>query len=580
MVMKVSLSVTSLHCQGPSVRISRQILPPRSTARALLVALAGSIVTSGCAVTDGWRRPETAGGSHAECAAGSDESASPAPPDPNRAPQSDVRTAAYEQPLRPVLVSAQADAPESLAPAEPQRLNPPGELPIEQRQAADAATDGGRPITLLAVLEAVDRENPTVNLARMRVEEAYSQWDRAEALWLPSLRAGLNYNKHEGRMQEVEGRNLEISRGAFYSGLGANAVGAGSPAVPGVYANFHLSDAVFQPSIAAHVAFAREANAEAVTNDFLLQAAQAYLELLRATQELAIAREIRYLAARLEDVTEAYAKTGQGLASDHDRAATELALRTNDVTRAEEAIAVASARLAQLLSLDPTMPLAPQEPAVVPLELMPGEDAVQGLVALGLGNRPEVRESDALVGEAVRRLQRERFAPLLPSVLLGISYGGFGAGRGGDIDAYSDRFDADAALWWEIRNLGFGERAARGQMQSQIDQAQLKQVAVLDLIAREVAEAHTQVQNRKRQLEVAQGAVKVARSSYDRNVERIQNAQGLPLEVLQSIQALGQAQREYLRVVTDYNLAQFSLQRALGWPSGPYVVPDRPQGSP
>ncbi len=477
-----------------------------------------------------------------------------------------IALVAHEQPqpsqsptLRPVLVSAQVEESEPIPPRE-LGLGPPEELPT---------VESGRPITLLAVLEAVDRENPTVNLARVRVEEAYAQWDRAEALWLPSLRAGLNYNKHEGRIQDVLGSNVETSRGAFYSGLGANAVGAGSPAVPGVYANFHLSDAVFQPRIASEVASARQANAEAVTNDYLLQAAQAYLELLRATQELAIAREIRELAARLEGVTESYAKTGQGLAADHDRAATELALRTNDVTRAEEAIQVASARLAQLLSLDPTLPLTPQEPAVVPLELMPGEDAVQGLVALGLGNRPEVRESDALVGEAVRRLERERFAPLLPSVLLGVSYGGFGAGRGGDIDAYSDRFDADAALWWEIRNLSLGEQAAKSQMQSQIDQAQLRQVAILDQIAREVVEAHTQVASRQRQLDVAQNAVKVARSSYDRNLERIQNAQGLPLEVLQSIQAQAQAQREYLRVVTDYNLAQFALQRALGWPSGP-----------
>ena len=469
--------------------------------------------------------------------------------------------------LRPTLVAAQTELEQPAAPQE-LGIKPPEELPSA---SVELTADGGRPITLLAVLEAVDRENPNVNLARMRVEEAYAQWDRADALWLPSLRAGLNYNKHEGRIQDVLGSNVETSRGAFYSGLGANAVGAGSPSVPGVYANFHLSDAVFQPRIASEVAAAREANAEAVTNDFLLQAAQAYLELLRATQDLAIAREIRDLAARLESVTESYSRTGQGLASDHDRAATELALRTNDAVRAEEAVQVASARLAQLLSLDPTMPLAPQEPAVMPLDLMPAEDTVQGLVALGLGNRPEVRESDALVGEAIRRLQRERFAPLLPSVLLGVSYGGFGAGLGGDIEGHGDRFDADAALWWEIRNLGFGERAAKDQMQAQIDQAQLRQVAILDQVAREVVEAHTQLASRKRQIEVAENAVRVARSSYDRNLERIQNAQGLPLEVLQSIQALGQAQREYLRVATDYNLAQFALQRALGWPSGPHV---------
>jgi outer membrane protein TolC len=41
----------------------------------------------------------------------------------------------------------------------------------------------------------------------------------------------------------------------------------------------------------------------------------------------------------------------------------------------------------------------------------------------------------------------------------------------------------------------------------------------------------------------------------------------LPIEVLQSLQALDQMRREYLRCVIDYNVAQFSLLRALGWPT-------------
>jgi outer membrane protein TolC len=88
----------------------------------------------------------------------------------------------------------------------------------------------------------------------------------------------------------------------------------------------------------------------------------------------------------------------------------------------------------------------------------------------------------------------------------------------------------------------------------------------LDRIAREVVEAHAQVQSRQRQLQIAEEGVQVALESYQHNRERIQDARGLPIEVLQSIQALTQARREYLRVVTDYNLAQFSLHRALGWP--------------
>lgn len=422
----------------------------------------------------------------------------------------------------------------------------------------------GRPVTLLSVLEVVDRDNPNINIARHRVEEAYAQWQRADALWLPSIRAGINYNKHEGRIQDVVGSNIETSRGALYAGLGANAVGAGSPAIPGIYANFHLADAVFQPRIAAHVTDARAANADATMNDYLLQAAQAYLELLRAEQERAIAEEIRGLAAELARLTQSYAETGQGLASDFNRASTELAIRRNDVLRAEEAVRVASARLAQLLRLDPTTPLVPQEPAMVPIHLFQSDVPVQSLVAQGLMARPEVRESRALVCEAVNRLERERYAPLIPSVLLGVSQGGFGAGVGGDIEGFADRFDADAVAWWELRNLGRGEAAARGEMRSRVQQARWREVSMLDQIAREVVEAHAQVEARQQQLAIAQEAVSLARSSYDKNLDRIQNAQGLPLEVLQSLQALAQAQREYLRVVSDHNGSQFALQRATG----------------
>jgi outer membrane protein TolC len=41
----------------------------------------------------------------------------------------------------------------------------------------------------------------------------------------------------------------------------------------------------------------------------------------------------------------------------------------------------------------------------------------------------------------------------------------------------------------------------------------------------------------------------------------------LPIEVLQSIQALALARREYLRTLIEFNTAQFTLYRALGWPS-------------
>ena len=213
----------------------------------------------------------------------------------------------------------------------------------------------------------------------------------------------------------------------------------------------------------------------------------------------------------------------------------------------------------------PTL-LLPRETTIAPIDLQPRDAAVQDLIAQGLSNRPELAESRHLVEEAVQRLRRERFAPLLPSVLLGASYGNYGGGFGNELIRFGDRVDVDAVAYWEVRNLGLGERAARHGAKSRIDQAQFQQVRVMDRVAREVAEAHSQSVQRHKQIATAEQGISAARDSYRKTIERIREGQGLPLEALQSIQALDQARREYLRAVTSYNQAQFALTRALGWP--------------
>jgi outer membrane protein TolC len=336
--------------------------------------------------------------------------------------------------------------------------------------------------------------------------------------------------------------------------------------VPGIYMYFHTTDAIYQRQITGHALDAREYQSTAVINDQLLETALAYLALLDAHQRQAIAVETLRHGEDLAKLTADFARTGAGNLADADRATAAVALLRNEAVRTEEAIAVASARLAQQLSLDPYVFVVPQETSVAPIELAPAGQTDSDLVATGLSNRPELAASRSLVNEAVNRLRREEHAPWLPSMLLGASYGGFGAGTGGDITNGGDRFDFDAAAWWELRNLGFGEMAARDNARAQIRQARMREVETLDLVAREVVEAHTQVRARQRQIAVAQEGIASAQQSYDRNLARIRNAQGLPIEVLQSIQALDAARREYLRATIDYNTAQFRLQRALGWP--------------
>jgi outer membrane protein TolC len=327
-----------------------------------------------------------------------------------------------------------------------------------------------------------------------------------------------------------------------------------------------LADALFLPEAAEKTAWARQHAASAALNQQLLIGALAYIDLLEAFQDLEIVSEALLRTSDLAKITRDYADAGQGLESDADRTATELALLQTRELAARERQLVASTRLARALSMQMTSGLLPHDATVVPLEMLQQSSDEASLIATGLSVRPELKESQALVAAACEAYKRERFAPFVPSVLLGFSTTSFGGGLGSSADNFDGRYDIDAMMVWEMRNLGFGEAAARRERNAQVQQATFAKLRVMDQVAQEVAEANVQVVARRQQLDFAQHAIASARDSYARNIDRIRDGQGLPIEVLQSIQALESSQRAYLSAVANYNRAQLQLQWALGWP--------------
>lgn len=430
----------------------------------------------------------------------------------------------------------------------------------------EASLPPGYPISLDNVLSIADEQNPNVAFARERIAESYARVDRAQGLWLPSLRAGTNYYHHEGEVQDVLGNVFSTNKSNMYGGLGASAgAGSGSPTIPGVVAQFHLTDAIFQPKITGHQAASREFGATAARNDVLRNTALAYLELLRAEQSLAIAEEALANTKKLVELTGNYAEAGQGLRADYERMLAEEGVREAEVAAGVEGVRVASARLIQLLHGDQTVRLSTNEPVVTPIGLVDQHETPASLIATALTRRPELAEQKHLVCEAVERLNREKCAPLIPSVLLGMSYGAFGGGLGSTIGNTNDRLDVDALAFWEVRNLGIGERAARNEASAIVRQNEKRQLALMDQVAREVIEFHAKVVEREKRIEFSKKGIIAAERSYQLNSDRIKNAQGLPIESLQSVQALAIARLAYLNAVIDFNTAQFELCRAIGW---------------
>lgn len=452
------------------------------------------------------------------------------------------------------------------------------------------------PIDLGTALRLAGVENPELLLARARVTEAAALKQLAAAQVLPNLNAGLNYDLHRGPLQQSNGNILTVNREAMYYGLGANAVAAGTVNTPGLNYNLNVGTAWFGALQARQVLAQRTAAARAVENDTLLRVCLAYTELLRADGRRAVAATNRAEGAELARLTAAYARTGQGRKADADRAAVEVRRRDADLIQAEADTLTASARLAQLLNLDPSTRLRPVDGWVVPAPIVPDPVPLQDLLAVALLQRPELAERRAAIQEAIYLLSGAKLLPFSPNVILGFSTGGFGGGSnlisqpsgfiagngqvqvGPRFGSFDNRVDFDAVGYWTLRNLGVGNVALVRQADSVLRQARFRELEVLNRVRAEVAEAQARTRAKFAQIDTAERAVRASTEAFREDSLRIRGEQGLPIEAVDSLRLLGRSRYEYLDAIIDYNRAQFQLFVALGQPPAAALARPIPAG--
>lgn len=459
---------------------------------------------------------------------------------------------------------------EALAPPTP----PEGALgmPLVPEQAI-------QPIDLPGALRLAGANDLDIAIARERVAQALAELQQARVQWLPSIYIGPNWIRHDGQVQTVQGQVQTISKSSLFLGGTAAAgssvsgpVPAGGPAqVSGLTSILRFSDAIFEPLAASQVVEARRAVIQAATNDALLGVAEAYLDLQQAAGRLAIAREAATNAETLATLTSSYTRTGAGLEADLRRAVTERDRQRRNVELAVEELEVASAELVRRTRLNPRVVVAPVEPPETVLRLVPEGCPIDELITTGLRCRPELAEAQALVQATLTRLKQAKLRPLVPSLALRYSGGGFGGGPNGFFGDFNGRSDVDVNLYWEVQNLGLADRAIAKQRAAQDRAANLEMMKIQDRVASEVVRAEKGRIAAARQMAEAGRALPEALASLALNLTNIRRGAGLPgatrpIEVLQPVQALAQARTDYLDSVLAYNRAQFRLHRAVGRP--------------
>ena len=299
--------------------------------------------------------------------------------------------------------------------------------------------------------------------------------------------------------------------------------------------------------------------------------ATAYLELLGADAALEALRLSEAEFAEIARLTAQYAKAGQGRDADARRAEANLELLRRESQEVRGERVATSARLAGMLSLDPTQALLPPGGKLFPLGFFDPATDLDSLVSRALQSRPEVNARAAEVAESNIRLRQETLRPWLPTVGVGFSAGSFGGGSDQTNSSYGGfggRTDFDVFAVWTVQNLGLGKCAIQNRGHARVGQAVARLDSVQNRIREEVAESLTQIRSAHSRIETARKQLATAQEGFAEEMARIKQGEGRPLEVLDSARQLTESRLELVRAITGHNIVQFRLLAAVGTPPG------------
>src|SRR5438128_5694884 len=436
------------------------------------------------------------------------------------------------------------------------------------------AAESNRPSELLTIdlpsaLQLAGARNLDVQLARERFAEAYAKEESAIERFFPWAAPGVTYRRHDNLIQNTEGLIEEVHKQSYTPGATAAA-------------QTDIGDAIFKSLEAHQLTKAARHGLDAQAQDTTLAAARGYFDLAAAHEAVGIAQEA--LRASTDYAVQIDRAVSAGIAFKGDALRVKVQQQRDEIAlrRAEENVRLASAKLVQVLHLDPIVELMPRNASVVPLSIISVKESLGDLVSQALATRPETQQSAAFLSAAEQAKNGAIDGPLIPSV------GGqaFCGGLGGGMDSHTGRFgeseDYVASVAWRVGPGGlfdFGNIHAR---QARLREAAFTADKVVDQVANEVIGSQTRVRSLADQIASAKQSLADAEEALRLGKERKEFGVGVVLETILAEQDLARARNDYINIVTDYDKTQYALLRALGRlsaPTGRDGSPSRPKNS-
>ncbi|MBX7073819.1 MAG: TolC family protein [Pirellulales bacterium] len=461
---------------------------------------------------------------------------------------------------------------------------PPAAPSSSQLQPAPLeSSDLPLPINLAAALRLANARPLIVSAAQASAWIAEAQLQRAKLIKIPELDFGAVYVRHDGFGPDF---NHGANEPDFVPGVGGplnqnvNAMFIGGS----VYGVIPLTEAIFQPLAARQVLDSRRWDIQTAKNDALLITAKAYFSVHQRRGQYAAALDVvrrgRELVKRIDFLSEDLVPKVEV-----DRAQMILANVEQRAALARQEWRVASANLTQVLRLDPRAVIVPVERDHLQITLIDPARPLSELTPIAIRSRPELAAQRALVRAAQETIRREKYRPLLPTILLtGFQSPGymrmqgtvFGTGRGAKMNNWSLREDVSAQVVWQLDGLGLGNLARIKQQRGVESENIVKLFKMQDEVVAEVTRSQADLQAAAVRVVEAERGLQRALVTFDGNYEGLAQTTRFdnvliqvyrPQEAVMALERLLVAYDQYFATVADYNRFQFQLFHALGYPA-------------
>ncbi len=429
-----------------------------------------------------------------------------------------------------------------------------------------AAAGAPYPIDLATTLQLAGARSVDVQIARTQLAAAEANVTSAFSQLIPSLSATAGVRRHAGLTQDVVGNVIEADKDL--RGIAG-----------GVDLQVELGQGLYGALAARQARTAAGQGLETARQDAVVRAAEAYFDLLTAQASEAVAAEALSISQDYESQLHRAVEAGIALKGEELRVGVQTRRNRLALQQASERRQLLAARLVEALRLEPGVALVARDSELAPLSLADASRDVATLVSEALAARPELHEAQALVRAADEARKGAVYGPLVPTLLGQAAFGTIDGGRDGGPTNGGGARDYVAAIGWRFGPGGILDLGRMRLARVRLQEAGWKLEQLKDEIGRQVAEARVGVLSKQEQLETARAALDTAREALQLARGRKQFEVGDVLENILAEQDQTRSRQDFVRVLGEYDKAQYALARALGR-LGSAASPKGPVGGP